>query len=229
MARGEPARGAGQRQGEDHRTEVGRPYGGRSLSERRTDERMRLIAAAAEAFASRGYAATSIEHIVDGARVSKTAFYRWFADKEACLLEVFAVGAERLRAALEEATAEPASPAEKVRAGVRAFVGALAADPAMARVVLIEAVGATPAVEEARFRSRAEFADVLVEQMRLATAWQRRSEPRPPWSWPRSAAWPRSSVTLVGAHELERWESSVAPVVAMGPARTDPGQRLVSR
>ena len=213
MARGQLAREARQRDRDAQRAVVGRPYGGRSLTERRTDERARLIAAAAEMFASRGYAATSIEHIVDGARVSKTAFYRWFADKEACLLAVFADGVERLRAALEEVAAVPAPPAQKVHEGVRAFVGALAADPAMARVVLIEAVGATPAVEDARFRTRAAFAELLVEQMRLATPWKTRSADTASVVAVATIGGMAEVVShLVAAHELERWESSIAPL-----------------
>ncbi|MFI6866758.1 TetR/AcrR family transcriptional regulator [Nocardia sp. NPDC050406] len=53
-----------------------------------------LLEAARTAFVDRGYAQTSIEDITAAARISKGAFYRHFADKQAVFIELFA---DRLR------------------------------------------------------------------------------------------------------------------------------------
>ena len=45
--------------------------------------RQHLLQAALKSFASRGYAATSVQHIVDAARVSKPVLYYYFKDKAA--------------------------------------------------------------------------------------------------------------------------------------------------
>ncbi|MEI8292272.1 MAG: helix-turn-helix domain-containing protein, partial [Verrucomicrobiota bacterium] len=45
------------------------------------DTRKQILRAALKQFANAGYAATSVQQIVDGARVSKPALYYHFADK----------------------------------------------------------------------------------------------------------------------------------------------------
>src|SRR5436190_4266874 len=46
-----------------------------------SETRRQLLQAALKSFADRGYAATSVQEIVDAARVSKPALYYYFADK----------------------------------------------------------------------------------------------------------------------------------------------------
>ena len=65
--------------------------------------RLRLLEGFAAAVSERGYAATTIAHIVEHARVSKRTFYEHFADKEECFLALYA---------------EAAASAEVIRPGV---------------------------------------------------------------------------------------------------------------
>src|SRR5215831_17706471 len=46
-----------------------------------SDTRQQLLLAALKSFADRGYAATSVQEIVDAAQVSKPALYYYFRDK----------------------------------------------------------------------------------------------------------------------------------------------------
>jgi AcrR family transcriptional regulator len=151
-----------------------RSYGGEPLEARRRDQRERLLGAAREAFAAKGYAGTSIEDVVAGARVSRTAFYRFFANKEECMLAVFEQGTGRTLEALEEVARADLDPLAKVAAGVRVFVETLAQDPAMAKLILIEAVGVSPAVEDARHAARMEFAAVIEKELRATGLWKGR-------------------------------------------------------
>ena len=154
---------------------AGRTYGGESLPTRRRDQRARLIAAAREVFAADGFGGASIEAIVARARVSRTAFYRFFSGKEECMLAVYEAAIASLveRFAAAAATEDPEG---RVRVGIDAIVEGLAADPVTARVVRVEAVGAGPAVERARVEARARFASLLEAEMRRLPAWRRRPE-----------------------------------------------------
>ncbi|MDX6665288.1 MAG: hypothetical protein QOG68_1494, partial [Solirubrobacteraceae bacterium] len=65
---------------------------------------------------------------------------------------------------------------DKVRLGVHTLVAALADDPAMARVILVEAVGATPEIERARQAARAGFSALIKGEMRRFEGWQGASD-----------------------------------------------------
>jgi AcrR family transcriptional regulator len=102
--------------------------------------RAKLVAAARELFAKRGYAAVGTEEIVKRARVTRGALYHHFADKRDLFLAVHerleAEGVERIAAALAGAGTE--DPIEAMKVAVRAFLdGAL--DPGRARITLIDA------------------------------------------------------------------------------------------
>ena len=54
---------------------------GKLLNQSDSATRQQLLHAALKSFAERGYAATSVQEIVDAARVSKPALYYYFTDK----------------------------------------------------------------------------------------------------------------------------------------------------
>jgi AcrR family transcriptional regulator len=155
-----------------------RRYAGKTLEERRGDQWERLIAAARDVFAREGYAAAGLDDIVSAARVSRTSFYTFFANKEECLLAVVQAGTERINEALMQVIAKPLEPAERIRAEITVLAQGFAADPAMARVILIEAVGATPAVERVRAEARQAAADLIEAQLREYPVWRDRPEER---------------------------------------------------
>jgi AcrR family transcriptional regulator len=103
----------------------------------------------AQAVAEQGYVATSISDIVSRARVSRSAFYGCFADKEACFLAGYAAEAERHFGMIVEAAAEP-DWWQQLRSGVRAYVRGLEAYPGFARSFLIEILTAGPKALELR-------------------------------------------------------------------------------
>src|SRR6476659_4675681 len=101
-----------------------RLYGGEPLHARRRDQKQRLLVAAREVFAERGFAAASIDDVVSRARVSRTSFYRFFAGKEECMLAVLDEAITRLMFTFAAAaTAE--EPEERIRLGVRGIVEGL--------------------------------------------------------------------------------------------------------
>lgn len=122
-------------------------------------QRERIQRALADAVATRGYAATSVADVLRAARVSRATFYEQFASKEDCFMSVFEEAYERLSAA---AAAEPVGegdPFERLEGALGAYLEALAADPAYARVFLVEVHAAGPAA----LRRRAELQRGLVD------------------------------------------------------------------
>jgi AcrR family transcriptional regulator len=126
-------------------------------------QRERLLRAAAQEFAQRGYAAASSESISRRASMSKATFYEHFANKEECMLELFDVGAEALRAAMVQGVrhAPVGDAGERIRAGTRAFVSAVAEQADFAQTLLVEIIAAGPRAAERRDRILQTFADVL--------------------------------------------------------------------
>lgn len=212
-----------------------RPYAGKTLDARRAEQRERILLAAREVFASRGYAGAAIEEIVGRARVSRSTFYVFFENKEECLLAVFGLGLERVGAEILKVVAETANqrldPAQRVRVEVEAIAGALASDPAMARVLLIEIVGATPAAEDARTRARHEAATIIERQLEEYDYWRERSpHQRHLASLAAMAAIGEAISDLVATDQVASWQELVEPLsefVARGlaavPGPTPPG------
>ena len=125
------------------------------------DQRRRLVRAAIEEFAARGYHHTSVEDIVRSAHTSRTAFYAFFDNREdamygalqTCLRSLI----DTMRSELEHAPFG----ANLTEVGVRAYVNCLVADPPAARIILLEGVGTSPEVNALRSRIRRELADLI--------------------------------------------------------------------
>jgi AcrR family transcriptional regulator len=126
-------------------------------------QRTRLLEAVGRAVAEKGYAAATIDDIVRGAGVSKKTFYEHFRDKLDCFLGAYEAASDELLTRLREAQSAPEGWLDRTRAGIVAYLRWLAAEPALARVFLIEVAAAGPVAAERRERIRDRYADVLRE------------------------------------------------------------------
>jgi AcrR family transcriptional regulator len=133
-----------------------------------SSHRERLVAGMVAAVAERGYAATTITDVVRHARVSRRTFYEHFADKEACFLAAYDAVSGEVLAAIEGATAEADDWAERLVAGVRAYLRALADAPAVARVFTAEILSAGPHALARRRIVLRRFAAALRDQVDAA-------------------------------------------------------------
>jgi AcrR family transcriptional regulator len=132
-------------------------------------QRTRLLEAAAEVFAHRGYADASAEAISREAGMSKATFYEHFANKEEAILALFDEASEvALGQMAEAARSVPDVPEERVRAGLQAFVSAIADHPAASQTLLVEIIGAGPRAMERRDAIMQAFASVIDEENRRA-------------------------------------------------------------
>jgi AcrR family transcriptional regulator len=112
----------------------------KGLRARQADEtRHLLISVARELFTERGYAATSVEDVVQRAGVARGALYHHFSGKDALFQAVYdAVQAEAVAKVLAAALAVP-EPWAAVRAGLSAFLD-VCLEPAFRRVVVLDSV-----------------------------------------------------------------------------------------
>jgi AcrR family transcriptional regulator len=124
-------------------------------------QRTRLLEAVGRAVAEKGYAGATIDDIVRGAGVSKKTFYDHFGDKLDCFLAAYEAASDELLARLRDAQSGPGGWLERTRAGIAAYLRWLAAEPALARVFLIEVAAAGPVAAERRQQMRDRYAELL--------------------------------------------------------------------
>lgn len=102
--------------------------------------------AIAELTAEQGYEATRIGDIVRRAGVARKTLYDNFDGKEEVFLSAFDAAVEEVMRRIEEVCAALDGDWEgRVEAGLGAFLGYLAEEPAQARMCMVEAMSATPA------------------------------------------------------------------------------------
>jgi len=121
------------------------------------NQRERLFAALVATMAEKGYEATRVADVIALAGVSRKAFYRQFADKEECYSQAAAAIVERTQEALRERIGDGEEAGLHGREGLDLLLGATAAQPAAARVLVIEPFAAGPAVRERLERSVADL------------------------------------------------------------------------
>jgi AcrR family transcriptional regulator len=127
-------------------------------------QRTRLLEAVGRAVAEKGYAAATIDDIVGGAGVSKKTFYEHFEDKLSCFLAAYEAASDELYEHVREAQDGAGAAGawlERTHAGIHAYLRWLAAEPALARVFLIEVAAAGPVALERRERLRDRYAELM--------------------------------------------------------------------
>jgi len=148
---------------------VAAPSGAQQRRDARAERRRRRIADAAIAlFAGRGYNITSVEDIVARAKVSKSAFYEFFASKEECFRELLE---QEGGALIHDVLADAASGRnhhERLRRGITRFVLSCFERSAVARVMIVESVGLSAGVDLVRQELQGRFADAVAEEVRHA-------------------------------------------------------------
>lgn len=143
----------------------GRVYGGRSAEERHSARRTALLDAGFELYGTVGYRSVTIERICSQARLATRNFYEHFRDQEALLRAVYdrAIGevTRIVVAALDEAGDDPVA---RVQRGVSSFVHTMLDDPRRARIMCLEVVGLSEAMERHRREVLHRFADLLAAE-----------------------------------------------------------------
>ncbi|WP_067663593.1 TetR/AcrR family transcriptional regulator [Nocardia miyunensis] len=139
-------------------------------------QRDRILSAMAQAMTENGYVGTSVAAIIKLAGVSRETFYEQFRSKEDCFEAAYERAAQLLLERIVEATATlqnaPAAREQRIEAMLGAYLGGLAAEPADARLFLIEVYAVGPEAIARRGELQESFAAMVADILEARTAEQ---------------------------------------------------------
>jgi AcrR family transcriptional regulator len=138
-----------------------RLYRGVPNSQRTAERRQRFIDAAIQRFGGDGFHATTLKSLCAEAGLTERYFYESFNnfDELLCVSYQYAAGVVMALAGAALTKAKP-TPADRMRCALDAYFKAIAANPARARLLLLEIEGASvqaDAVYRAQLRASADF------------------------------------------------------------------------
>ncbi len=115
--------------------------------------------------AAKGYGPTTVADLTREAGISRTTFYELFEDKEACFLAAYDDAVDRLVRRITAAYEAEERWPDRARAGLEALLAALAADPAQARLALVDVAAAGPGAQR-RYRAAVQRLTPLFDEGR---------------------------------------------------------------
>jgi AcrR family transcriptional regulator len=143
-----------------------RRFRGVDPDERVAQRREQLLEAGLEAFGTRGFHAVGVRDVCAIAKLTERYFYESFKNREALLNAVYERSTQHIERAITDALKDGAPDSKTLtRLGLRAALSTFRGDPRIARVVLIEVLGA--GAGEKTFEVSQGFAN-LIEHMALA-------------------------------------------------------------
>jgi AcrR family transcriptional regulator len=127
-----------------------------------------MLAAAVEAVEDVGYARMTVAQVISRARVSRKTFYDVFTDREDCFLAAFEQALGQARLIAKEAYVEESSWRDGVRAALARLLMFMDEEPGLAKLCIVEALGAGERVLDRRAAVLDELAEVI-DRGRAAT------------------------------------------------------------
>ena len=127
------------------------------------NQRGRLVDAAMHVFGTRSFGEARVADVLERAAISRKTFYEQFADKEACFMAAYDAAGVRVRDAVRGASRAEPEWEPSVRAGIEAMLEFLSAEPALARLLVVEVTGAGPNALRRRAETMRQFAGMLAQ------------------------------------------------------------------
>jgi AcrR family transcriptional regulator len=127
------------------------------------NQRGRLVEAAMHVFGTRSFGEARVADVLERAAISRKTFYEQFADKEACFMAAYEAAAVRARDAIRTASRDQDGWESSVRSGIEGLLGFLAAEPELARLLVVEVNGAGPTALRRRTEAVRQFAAMLAQ------------------------------------------------------------------
>lgn len=158
---------AGKADGQERFDQL-KPGPGASADEVAANQTLRIRRAMIESVAEQGYGAVKVRDVVRRAGVSSRSFYRLFTSKEDCFLRAHETVTRYARSGLVTSQSGESDWRERPRLVYTAFARALASDPAVARLALIDAYADGPAALEQAQRAEATFAAMIAASLARA-------------------------------------------------------------
>ncbi len=130
--------------------------------------RDRILDAALDVFAARGYHEASVEEIAARAETSKGGLYFHFPGKQALFLALLEWAHRELRRRVDTAVASANDPLARADAALQAVLRAFGRHRRLARIFLVDAPGAGPEFHERVLRIQEEFIELVRELLEAA-------------------------------------------------------------
>lgn len=130
--------------------------------------RQLILEAMVRVVGHQGYKATSVADVIAEADVSRTTFYKHFADKHECFLAAYDMVTERV---LDEVIANcdgEQTWLERVRIGLTTIVEMFALDPQLARTAIVEVAAAGADARRRHWNAITRFTEFLEDGEELA-------------------------------------------------------------
>jgi len=138
--------------------------------ERSARRRERILDAAFTVFSRRGYRQAGVDEVGRQAETSKGGVYFHFPTKEALFLELLRTTADRLVAKVERSMMAVDDPIERADVALQTVLGVFAGHRTMARLFLIDAVGAGSEFQAELQRLHERFGGLITGQLDVAVA-----------------------------------------------------------
>jgi len=113
-------------------------------------QRARILAAMVDVASERGAGNATVAHVVARSGVSRRTFYELFADREECFLAAFDDVVRRVALVVVPAYERPGPWRAKTRSALTALLELLDREPGLARLLIVETLGAGPKALERR-------------------------------------------------------------------------------
>lgn len=132
--------------------------------------RQRILDAAADIFSAKGYHDAAVDDIVRASATSKGAVYFHFPSKEQLFLALIDALADRLLRTVDRAIASADDPVARADAALGTVLGTFARHRALAKILLIDAVGCGPAVDSKLLDVHGRIAAFIAQHLDRAVA-----------------------------------------------------------
>jgi AcrR family transcriptional regulator len=130
----------------------------------------RILDAASSVFSAKGYHGTLVDDIAEEADTSKGGVYFHFPNKQAIFLALLDRLANILRQRVEEAVAAQSTPVDRAEQALKVVLDTFGGHRTLARLFMVEALGAGPDFNARMLRIRADFAELIRHHLDEAVA-----------------------------------------------------------
>jgi TetR/AcrR family transcriptional regulator, fatty acid metabolism regulator protein len=130
----------------------------------------RILDAAAQVFSTKGYHGTLVDEIAAEAETSKGGVYFHFPNKQAIFLALLDRLAKMLKERVEQAVKHEPDPLNRAEVALRVVLETFGSHRRLARLFMVEALGAGPEFNARLLQIRADFAELIRVHLDQAVA-----------------------------------------------------------
>lgn len=137
------------------------PQGGKTRVRDKDATRERLLEAAEQVFAEKGYYGAVVDDIIRASESSKGGFYFHFPNKEAIFLTLIDMMVPKLEAAVARAIAAEQDPIAQLDAALGTALDLFTRYRRLSKILLVEAAGLGRGVDQKLMQTRSRFAALI--------------------------------------------------------------------